>query len=157
MILRRTLAATAVAVLVAAVSATAQPAPPAEPKPPIAAPGLDARGDRARTAEDAFTVLDDDGSGQVDRAEWQTRKMAIFYVRDVDNNLQLSRGELPKLGPDRFSEADLNKDGALSGYEFNQAAFSQFERADGDGNGDSDGAVSASEFRVYMATGGGAR
>ena len=97
------------------------------------------------SVEQLFSTLDSDGNGEIDRAEWQTRKMAIFYMRDRNNDIALSRGELPGLDGTRFAEADLNGDGALSGYEFNQAAFAQFEKADRDG----DGAISADEFRSF--------
>lgn len=103
----------------------------------------------AKTADDAFGVLDVDGNGQIDRAEWQSRKMAVFTLRDSDEDLQLSRGELPGLQQPAFTEADLNKDGVLSGYEFNQASFSQFDKADAD----DDVGVSVDEFRAYIETG----
>lgn len=103
----------------------------------------------AKTTEDAFGLLDVDGNGQIDRAEWQSRKMAVFTLRDSDENLQLSRGELPGVPQQAFSEADLNKDAAISGYEFNQAPFSQFDKADAD----DDVGVSAAEFRAYIETG----
>lgn len=152
MIFRKTLASVAAPAIVATFCAVAQSAPAAEPKPPVGS-GLDALGDRAKTADALFAVLDADGNGRIDRPEWQTHKMAIFYRRDVNNDIQLSRGELPGLAQDRFSEADFNMNGVLSGYEFNQAAFSQFDKADTDG----DGSLSESEFRGYMAAIGAAR
>lgn len=97
------------------------------------------------SVEQLFSTLDSDGNGEIDRAEWQTRKMAIFYMRDRNNDIVLSRDELPGLDGTRFAEADLNGDGVLSGYEFNQAAFAQFEKADRDG----DGVISADEFRAF--------
>lgn len=148
MILNKTGAAAAFLLLAAALAA---PATAAESKP--SAPGLDARSEDVRTADEVFAALDEDGNGRVDRAEWQIRKMAIFYVRDENHDLQLGRDELPKLGREPFGDADLDEDGSLSGYEFNQATFSRFEHADAD----DDGAVSAGEFRTYMATGGNAR
>jgi hypothetical protein len=105
----------------------------------------------AKTTADAFGVLDVDGNGQIDRAEWQSRKMAVFTLRDRDGDLQLSRGELPGVPHQAFSEADLNKDAAISGYEFNQAPFSQFDKADTDA--DDDVGVSAAEFRAYIEAG----
>lgn len=107
----------------------------------------------AKTPEEAFAVLDEDGNGQIDRAEWQTRKMAVFYARDADRNLELSRRELPGLAPDAFSKADLDRNGTISGYEFNQAPFSRFD----DANTDDDEGVSVSEFRAYIEGGGAAR
>ncbi|MCU0893545.1 MAG: EF-hand domain-containing protein [Rhodospirillales bacterium] len=105
--------------------------------------------DSARTADDAFGLLDVDGNGQIDRAEWQSRKMAVFTLRDRDEDLQLRRGELPGVPQPAFAAADLNNDGAISGYEFNQAPFSQFDKADAD----DDVGVSAKEFRAYIETG----
>jgi hypothetical protein len=104
--------------------------------------------EKTASPEALFSALDSDGSGGIDRAEWQTRKMAIFYMRDRNNDIQLSPEEIPGLAPERFAAADLNKDGVLSGYEFNQAALSQFDAADRN----SDGVVSVAEFRAYTET-----
>lgn len=103
---------------------------------------------KATSSEQLFSTSDSDGNGQIDRAEWQTRKMAIFYIRDRNNDIALSRDEIPGLDSTRFAEADLNGDGALSGLEFNQAAFSQFDKADRN----ADGVVSRDEFSVYLET-----
>ena len=103
---------------------------------------------QAASPAQLLAILDADGNGQIDRAEWQIRKMAIFYMRDRNNDSQLRPNELPGLDHAQFTAADLNGDGTLSGYEFNQAAFSQFYRADDDG----DGIVSKQEFEAYAAT-----
>lgn len=100
----------------------------------------------ATSPDQLFSVLDSDGNGEIDRAEWQTRKMAIFYMRDRNNDIALSRDEVPGLASDRFAEADLNGDGVLSGFEFNQAPFTQFDKADRN----TDGLVSRDEFREYI-------
>ncbi len=139
-------------VLVAAAAAAPRPVLAADPKQP----GLqdpDAPDGGAKTAEGVFAVLDEDGNRRIDRAEWQTRKMAIFYLRDADQNLELSRGEVPGLAQDPFAKADLDRSGSLSGYEFNQAPFSRFEEADAD----DDVGISVNEFRAYIEGGGTAR
>lgn len=138
--------------VLAAAAAVPRPVFAADPKQP----GLqdpDAPGGRAKTPGEAFAVLDEDGNGQIDRAEWQTRKMAIFYLRDADQNLELSHAEVPGLAQEPFAEADLDRNGSLSGYEFNQAPFSRFEQADAD----DDAGVSVNEFRAYIEGGGSAR
>lgn len=101
---------------------------------------------KATSPEQLFAALDIDGNGRIDRAEWQARKMAIFYIRDRNNDIALSREEVPGLYKDRFAEADIDGDGRLSGFEFNQAAFAQFDKADLD----SDGAITGEEFVLYL-------
>ncbi len=101
-----------------------------------------------KPTNELFAILDSNGDGQIDRSEWQIRKMAIFYMRDRNNDTQLGRDEIPGLNATRFAEADLNGDGVLSGFEFNQASFSQFDKADAN----SDGVVTREEFRVYLET-----
>lgn len=147
MTFRITVAPAALALLFAVACTFAHPGFAAESKPAAGGSGLDTLGDQAKTAEALFAVLDENGDGRIDRAEWQTRKMAIFYTRDVDNDFQVSRDEMPRLTRSRFDETDLNKDGFLSGYEFNQAPLSRFDDADEDG----DGNITIGEFRGYMA------
>lgn len=80
--------------------------------------------------QDIFQLLDSDGNGVIDRAEWRDRKMLIFYVRDSDRDLQLTPAELAGIPSAVFKAADLNGDGLLSGFEFNQAKFTDFEAVD---------------------------
>lgn len=150
--LRTLLRSLPILVLVAAAAALPRPVLAADPKQP-GLQDLDALGGRAKSAEEAFAVLDEDGNGQIDRAEWQTRKMAIFYLRDADQNLELSHAEVPGLAQEPFAKADLDRNGSLSGYEFNQAPFSRFEEADAD----DDAGVSVNEFRAYIEGGAAAR
>jgi hypothetical protein len=44
-----------------------------------------------------------------------------------------------------FAAADLEQDGRLSGFEFNQATFAQFETSDAD----RDGRVTSAEFERF--------
>lgn len=141
----------ALVALVAACAGTGAPgqAAAADPASPMTIiPQYGKAGGKAESPDQLFAALDSDGNGQIDRAEWQTRKMAIFYMRDRNNDIALSPEEIPGLNKTRFAEADLNGDGVLSGFEFNQAAFSQFDKADRN----NDGAVSAEEFRLYLQT-----
>lgn len=102
--------------------------------------------DNAR--QDLFQLLDSDGNGVVDRAEWRDRKMLIFYVRDTDRDLQLTPDELAGIPITTFHAADLNGDALLSGFEFNQATFTNFEAADLD----RDGVVLFEEFSRALDT-----
>jgi Ca2+-binding EF-hand superfamily protein len=47
--------------------------------------------------------------------------------------------------PEAFAEADLNGDGKLSGAEFVEAPFSQFDAMDRNG----DGVITFEEFREF--------
>ena len=58
--------------------------------------------------------------------------MVLFYLLDADNDIYLERGEVPGMSQEAFAAADLDHDGRLSGFEFNQATFTQFETADRD-------------------------
>ncbi len=96
---------------------------------------------------DAFGVLDANGDGVVDSAEWRARRMMVFYILDRDRDLFLVPAEVPGLASSEFAAADLDQDGRLSGYEFNQAAFVQIEFADEDGSR----TVTLAEFQSYRA------
>lgn len=130
------------------VDTTASAADPASPLT-LVAQYKQSQGKPTSPAE-LFAALDADGNGRVDRAEWKTRKMAIFYIRDVNGDIQLSRQEMPGLAADVFAKADLNNDGMLSGYEFNQAPFTQFEAA-ATGAAAADG-VTLDGFKAYLKT-----
>lgn len=93
-----------------------------------------------------FQLIDENGNGVIDRSEWSVRKMAVFYIRDANQDMRLSRNEVPGIGGDWFEAADDDKDGFLSGLEFIQADFAQFEAfgANRDGN------VTLDEFTVFL-------
>jgi hypothetical protein len=125
------------------VTAAAQEKPSALPdidqlRPPPGQPMRDA---------DAFGVLDANGDGVIDAAEWRQRKMMVFYILDRNGDLFLLPAEVPGLAPSEFAAADADHDGRLSGYEFNQAAFAQIEFADED----SSRTVTLAEFQSYRA------
>lgn len=98
-------------------------------------------------ADKAFSVLDANGDGRIDAAEWRERVMALFYLLDDNRDLYLARAEVPRVADDRFREADADGDGRVSAFEFNQAPFTQFEVADKDG----DQTVTPDEFSDYVA------
>ena len=135
-------------VALAAASLLPYPAPAEDPGSPMTIiPDYHKLARGAASPAELFAILDTDASGQVDRTEWQIRKMGIFYMRDRNNDLQLAPDELPGLDRTRFLDADLNSDGTLSGYEFGQADFAQFDKADQDG----DGVISREEFSAFAS------
>ena len=138
----------ALAAVAAGVSlARAQP-PPRPGTPPQIEPDTKSlrppAGQRMADA-DVFKLLDINGDGTVSAAEWRERKMALFYLLDADNDIYLERGEVPGMSEEAFVAADLDHDGRLSGFEFNQAMFTQFETADRDRAG----TVTFEQFEQY--------
>ena len=92
--------------------------------------GVAAERARAADADDQprFTILDEDGDGVVTEIEYLRNKTKIFFraVKDIDQDQRLGPDEI-NVTPQAFDEADLNGDGKLSGAEFVQARFTQFE------------------------------
>ena len=58
--------------------------------------------------------------------------MAIFSLLDANADLFLERSEVPRLAAELFDAADADKDGKLSGFEYNQAVFVRYETLDVD-------------------------
>jgi len=98
-------------------------------------------------AEEMFKILDLNGDGQIDRAEWRDRRMMLFFIADENRDHALSRAEIPALSEEAFVAADKDGNRKLSGYEFNQAEFTQFEAADTNG----DGVITFHEFSEYIS------
>ena len=100
-------------------------------------------------ADDAstFKVLDDDGDGVVTRQEFLRMKTEIFYraLKNLDQDQRLSPEDI-NITPKAFAEADLDGDGKLSGAEFVQARFTQFEAIDANG----DQKITFEEFREFI-------
>ena len=97
-------------------------------------------------AADLFDLLDDNDDGVIDSGEWRSQKMFVFYARDVDQDYQLTREEIPGIADSIFEAADTNNDGLMSGFEFNQAEFTQFNSVDPDVNQ----AVNYDEFLLFV-------
>jgi Ca2+-binding EF-hand superfamily protein len=100
-------------------------------------------------ADDAstFKVLDDDDDGVVTRQEFLRMKTEIFYraLANMDQEQRLSPEDI-NVTPKAFADADLDGDGKLSGAEFVQARFTQFEAIDA--NGDQE--ITFEEFREFI-------
>ena len=65
-------------------------------------------------------------------------------MRDASENIKLELSET-KLKPEVFSAADTDGDGSLSGVEFIDAPFNQFEAADTN----TDQAITREEFERF--------
>ena len=104
----------------------------------------------ARAADDSreiFEILDEDGNGLVRREEFLRTKIEVFYraLENVDQDQRLSPEDI-NLTPEAFADADLNGDGMISGAEFVQARFTQFEAIDASG----DQEITFEEFREFI-------
>jgi Ca2+-binding EF-hand superfamily protein len=107
-------------------------------------------GDRADAADDAraiFDILDEDRDGLVGRDEFARTKIEVFYraLKNLDQEQRLGPEEI-NITPEAFADADLNGDGKISGAEFVQARFTQFEAIDASG----DQEITFEEFRQFM-------
>jgi Ca2+-binding EF-hand superfamily protein len=105
---------------------------------------------RALAATDdasTFRVLDDDGDGVVTRQEFLRMKTEIFYraLKNLDQDQRLGPEDI-NVTPKAFADADLDGDGKISGAEFVQARFTQFEAIDA--NGDQE--ITFEEFREFI-------
>lgn len=107
--------------------------------------------DRAYAADvdmsEIFDILDDNRDGVVGRAEFLRKKTEIFYraLTDLDRDQRLRPDEI-NIRPEAFADADLNGDGMLSGSEFVQARFMQFDAIDASG----DQEITFEEFREFI-------
>ena len=112
----------------------------------VAATGLlaDAAAD-ANEAKAIFSRLDTNGDGVIQRTEFVIKSFEIFYIRDRNENIKLEPGEV-RLSPEAFAEADADGDGHLSGVEFFDAPFAQFEAADAN----TDQRITQQEFERFM-------
>jgi Ca2+-binding EF-hand superfamily protein len=98
--------------------------------------------------EAAFGLLDENGDGAVARDEFGRRKTQIFFVAlNAAGAEQVLRSDDVRLTAEAFAQADINGDGLLSGSEFIQAPFMEFESFDAD----SDGAITLEEFAAVAA------
>ena len=83
----------------------------------------------------------------VTRQEFLLKKTVIFsrFLKEVGLDQHLDPGDV-NLTTEAFAEADLNGDGKLSGAEFVEAPFSQFDAIDANG----DQGITFDEFREFM-------
>ena len=85
---------------------------------------------RVDDPKQTFSIIDKNGDGYINRAEFSLRKLWVFDKKDVNRDTFLGRDELPVLKPSAFDAADANGDGKLSIFEFNQAEFVKFDLYD---------------------------
>src|SRR5262245_7367344 len=107
--------------------------------------------ERARGADaygqPRFTILDEDNDGVVTEIESLSNKTKVFLrvVKEhIDQDPRLRPDEI-NVTPQAFADADLDGDGKLSGAEFAQARFTQFDSIDANG----DQKITADEFQAY--------
>ena len=94
-----------------------------------------------------FDILDADRDGVVGRAEFLRKKTEVFYraLTDLDRDQRLRPDEI-NITSEAFADADRNGDGMLSGSEFVQARFMQFDAIDASG----DQEITLEEFREFI-------
>ncbi len=80
----------------------------------------------------AHAEADTNDDGRVDREEFHHRMVEIFFHGDRDKDGFMTSSELEKavLFPGDFEDADRNKDGKISLYEFVGVRFYDFDAAD---------------------------
>jgi hypothetical protein len=134
-------------------------ASPGSPGPEAVAPDfrqLRQEAAQARSPEALFGVFDINQDGCIDDGEWRRRVMAVFFVLDTQGSDpitpgsggdgQLTRAEAPDLREDLFRAADANRDGMISGFEFNQATFTHDDAVPRQ----TPGCITLPEFTAYV-------
>jgi Ca2+-binding EF-hand superfamily protein len=107
------------------------------------------RGERLGTRmslKEVFEILDANHDGVVTPQEFLLQKGEVFYLflKEVGLDQHLDPRDID-ITTEAFAEADLNGDGRLSGAEFIEAPFSQFEAIDRNG----DAQLTFEEFREF--------
>lgn len=83
-----------------------------------------------------LSVMDGNGDGAVDRAEFVAFGDRLFDSVDRDGNGRLSSAEAgPLLTAAQFTAVDTNGNGSISKTEFEAASSADFAAADRDSNG----------------------
>ena len=77
-----------------------------------------------------FRVLDEDSNGYVNRSEFLRRKIRLMNAHGADGNHYITPDET-RVTETEFNKADVNGDGRLSGLEWVDARFADFDAVDG--------------------------
>ena len=92
-----------------------------------------------------FETLDTNRDGKLDRTEFRLNRLAVLMLQDANGDGHLQPEET-EVTPEQCAAADKNGDGRLSGVEFLDAPYTQFEAIDSNG----DGLITFEEFVVYV-------
>lgn len=95
---------------------------------------------------------DKNGDGMIDRQEFHTRMVEVFFHGDRDKDGQMTWTELGQttIFPEDFGDADTNGDDQISMYEFIRVRFYDYDVVDTD----SDGLLSVEEVVQVFDRGG---
>lgn len=92
---------------------------------------------RMENARRAFKILDMDGDEKVTYVEFANMKIDAFSAPDRNEDNYLGQDEV-FIAPDEFGTIDRNSDGKISGVEFIDSRYGQFQPYDADKNGEVD-------------------
>ncbi len=92
-----------------------------------------------------FETLDTNRDGKLDRTEFRLNRLAVLMLQDDNGDGYLQPAETG-VTAEEFAAADKDGDGRLSGVEFLDAPYTQFEAIDANG----DGVITFEEFVVYV-------
>jgi len=85
----------------------------------------------------AFAESDLNRDRVIDRGEFQTRMVEVFYAADVNKDGFLDPTELKRLAfPEDFTDDDKDRDGRVSMHEFLRVRFHDFDLADTNHDGE---------------------
>jgi hypothetical protein len=78
----------------------------------------------------AFDLTDRNHNSSVDREEFMSRQVDVFYFEDANKDGFLVVTEIDDVDPARFKAADVDHDGKLSLQEYLNARSKDFDTAD---------------------------
>jgi Ca2+-binding EF-hand superfamily protein len=85
----------------------------------------------------AFAESDLNRDGLIDRGEFQTRMVEVFYAADVNKDGFLDPTELKRLAfPEDFTDDDKDHDGRVTMREFLRVRIRDFDAADTNDDGE---------------------
>jgi Ca2+-binding EF-hand superfamily protein len=99
--------------------------------------GFAADDPRMENAHRVFKILDMDGDEKVTYVEFANMKIDAFSAPDRNEDNYLGQDEV-HIATDEFGTIDRNSDGKISGVEFIDSRYGQFEPYDANKNGEVD-------------------